>query len=192
VTKDHLIFTTCGFLLGLVIGSLVIGPKIAEWKQQPAATASAAPSIVAQAPATQGNPMAAVQQQIAALKTTIDREPNNADALVQLGNLYMDAAKFPQAIDYYERAVAVRDSPTVRTDLGICYKETGQLDRALEQFRRATSSSPPQWQALYNEAIVLGEMHRVPEAREVAAKLTQLRPDDPEVKQLNEALAKAQ
>jgi tetratricopeptide (TPR) repeat protein len=191
VTKDHLIFTTCGFLLGLVIGSLVIGPKVAEWKQQPAATASA-PSIVAQAPATQTNPMGVVQAQLSALKATIEREPNNADALVQLGNLYMDAAKFPQAIDYYERAVALRDSPTVRTDLGICYKETGQLDRALEQFRRATSSSSPQWQALYNEAIVLGEMHRVAEARDVAAKLTQLRPDDAEVKRLNEALAKAQ
>lgn len=188
MTRDNIVFTVCGFLLGLTLGSLVIGPKLAQSKEP-------APSITAEAPAaatTSGNPMPMIQQQLATLKAAVERDPRDVTALVQLGNLYMDAAKFPQAVEYYERALAVRDDANVRTDLGICYKQTGQLDRALREFRAAGSASPPQWQALYNEAIVLGELHRVPEARAVAAKLTQMRPGDAEVQRLSEALAKAQ
>jgi tetratricopeptide (TPR) repeat protein len=191
VTRDNVIYTSCGFLLGLVLGGLVIGPKIAESK----AASAAAPAITAAAPAaastaTGGNPMAEVAQRLAALKAAVERDPRDAAALAQLGNLYMDAAKFPQAIDYYERALAVRDDPSIRTDLGICYKQSGQLEKALEQFRRAGAASPDQWQALYNEAIVLGELHRMDEARAVVAKLKAIRPNDAEVQRLSDALAK--
>jgi Flp pilus assembly protein TadD len=185
VTRDNLVFTSCGFLLGLTIGGLVIGPKIAQSKAAPE------PAILAQAPAaTQSSPMAAIQEQLATLKAAVERDPRDAASLAQLGNLYMDALKFPQAIDYYERSLAVRDNPAIRTDLGICYKQSGQLDKALEQFHRSGAASPENWQALYNEAIVLGELHRVDEAKQVAAKVQALRPGDAEVARLVAALGK--
>ncbi|MDP9359815.1 MAG: tetratricopeptide repeat protein [Acidobacteriota bacterium] len=169
--RDTLIFTVCGFLLGLTIGSLVIGPKIAQSKLAGAPAASTDSAAPAPPPATAGSPMAMVQQQLATLKDAIARDPKNFDALVQLGDMYMDAAKFPQAIDYLERAVAVRDDANVRTDLGICYKQSGQPGRALAEFERAGSLAPDQWQPLLNEAIVLIGLHRMDEARAVAAKL---------------------
>jgi Flp pilus assembly protein TadD len=187
--RETLIFTICGFLLGLTIGSLVIGPKIAQSKLAgvPAANAESAPAPSAQPsapPAAGGSPMAAVQQQLATLKAALANDPKNFDALVQLGDMYMDAAKFPQAIDYLERAVAVRDDANVRTDLGICYKQSGQPGSALAEFERAASLAPDQWQPLFNEAIVLIDLHRVDDARVVAAKLQQMRPGDPEVQKL--------
>src|SRR3954468_4013439 len=118
MTRDNIVFACFGLLLGLVIGSMVIGPKLADSKlrgKQPAAVA-AAPA----ATASGGSPMGAVFQQINTLKQAIERDPNNAGALAQLGTMYIDAGKFPQAIEYFERALKVRDDPQLRTDLGIC------------------------------------------------------------------------
>jgi Flp pilus assembly protein TadD len=194
--RETVIFTTCGFLLGLTLGGLVIGPKIAQSKLAGSApvaetesAAPAAPAAAAPMGAAGGNPMAAVQQQLATLKAAIEKDPKNFDALVQLGDMYMDAAKFPQAIDYLDRALAVHDDANVRTDLGICYKQTGQPASALAEFERAASMAPDQWQPLFNQAIVLNDLHRTDEARVVAAKLQQMKPNDPDVQKLLTSLA---
>src|SRR4029077_3443809 len=88
--RETIIFTACGFLLGLTIGSLVIGPKVAQSKlagaSQPQEAVSEAPPQAATGgnpAAAGGSPMAAVQQQLAALKDVIAKDPNNFDALVQ-------------------------------------------------------------------------------------------------------------
>ena len=128
--------------------------------------------------------MAAVTQQLSTLKETIAKDPKNFDALVQLAGMYMDAAKFPQAAEYIERALAVHDDASARIDLGVCYRQTGQNDRALAEFQHAEKMAPGQWQPLFNEALVLIDLHRVDEARALAAKLQQMRPNDPDLQRL--------
>jgi tetratricopeptide (TPR) repeat protein len=193
MTRDNIVFATCGLLLGLIIGSFLIGPRLAQKSASPEVPAAEAAASTPPPPAMGGGgnmqTMNAVREQLANLKTAVERDPKNVDALLQLGNMYMDAGKYPQAIDYYERALAIRDEPSVRTDLGICYKQAGQLDKSVEAFRKAAADQPDQWQALFNEAIVLGEMKRYDEARAVAAKLKQMRPNDPQVDKLSTALA---
>ena len=199
MTRDNIVFTGFGFLLGLVIGSMVIGPKLAQSKAAPAATATAAapeeaPAAApapAQAAAAGGSPMGAVFQKINTLKQEIERDPNNAEALSQLGTMYMDAGKFPQAIEYFERALKVREDPQVRTDLGICYRNNNETEKSLAQFRRVVQTNPDQWQALFNEVIILGETRRFDDARKELAKLQQLRPGDPDVQKLADSLANA-
>jgi tetratricopeptide (TPR) repeat protein len=183
--RDSIVYSVCSFLLGLILGSLLIGPRLAKPSVGPA---SAGPDGLKPVPTQSGDPMNTVRHQLATLKETVDRDPHNFDALVQLGNMYMDAAKYPQAIEYYERALAVRNDGNVRTDLGICYKQNGQLDKALVAFEKASADSPDQWQPLFNEAVVLGEMHRVTEARAIVKKLKAMRPNDPEVQRLEAAL----
>lgn len=187
MNRDTVVYCTCTFLLGLVIGTFLIGPHVTP---KPAAAVTEVSSQPQPQP-QQANPMGAVREQIATLKEQVARDPHNADALIQLGNMYMDAAKLPDAIGYYERALAIRDDSNVRVDLGICYKQSGQLDKALASFHRAAEAAPGEWQPIYNEAIVLGEMKRFDEAKLLAAKLKTMRPDDPDVKRLDEALAKA-
>jgi Flp pilus assembly protein TadD len=189
MSKDNIVFAVFGFLLGLVIGGMVIGPRLAK----PAAPTPEAPAqaATASAPAAGGNPMGAVFQQINTLKQQIERDPRNFDALAQLGTMYMDAGKFPQAIEYFEGALAVRNDPQLRTDLGICYRNNGDAAKSLAQFREVVQSNPEQWQALFNEVIILGETRRFDEARAELTKLQKLRPGDPDVQKLADSLATA-
>ena len=176
MNRDLVVYCSCTFLLGLTLGSFVIGPHMAK--------APAAPAPVAENP----GPMGAVRDTIARLKGEVERDPRNPEPLIQLANMYMDAAKYPDAIGYYERALAIRDDPNVRIDIGICYKQSGQLEKALDSFRRAEKAAPDQWQPYYNEAIVFGEMKRFDEARTLVARLQKMRPGDPEVDKLARAL----
>src|SRR5579872_1891539 len=107
MNRDAVVFSTCSFLLGLTIGSLLIGPHLTRQ--------------AASAPPTESNPMTQVRDQLAQLSGTLQRDPKNFEALAQLGSMYMMAAKFPQAIDYFERALAVHDDPALRSDLATCY-----------------------------------------------------------------------
>lgn len=186
MSRDNVVYTVCGFLLGLVIGSFLLGPKLARSKLAGTSETAAAPESVA--PPAAG-PMEQVRQRLDTLKKQVEQNPNDFDALVQLGSMYMDVSKFPQAIDYLNRALRVREEPSVRTDLGICYKQSGQFQLAREAFQRVTAEQPDQWQAVYNLAIVDGEMKDYADARVQLAKLKQLRPGDPEVAKLEEALA---
>ena len=184
MSRDAIVFSICSFLLGLVIGSLLVGPHLARGGPR-----SSAAKTAEDGGPPQSNPMATVRQQIAQLNAAIERDPRNFDALAQLATMYMDAAKFPQAIGYFERALVVREDAGLRTDLGICYKQNGQLGNALAAFHRASAEAPDQWQPLYNEAIILGEMRRFDEARALVPKLRKLRPNDPDVQRLVQALA---
>lgn len=188
--RDTWVFTACGFALGIVIGSFLIGPHLAKPSLGPSGgVANAAePAVQASAGAPPMAQMNAVREQLALLKQQVEKNPNDVTALVQLGNMYMDAAKYPQAAEYFERALAVREDPTVRTDLGICYKQAGQPEKAVQAFERAAGESPDQWQALYNEAVTLGEMQRWSDAKKVASKLSAMRPGDAQVAQLVQAI----
>lgn len=179
MSKDNIVFSICGLLLGLIIGSFLIGPRLAP--------KSAAPAISPAAPANQDQ-MAVVRQQLDSLKQKLAANPNDFDALVQLGNMYSDVAKYPQAIEYYERALRVRENTNVRTDLGICLKESGRLDDALAQFKRVANDNPKSWQAIYNLIMIDGQLKRFDDARAELVKLKQLRPNDPDVAKIEEAL----
>ena len=197
MSRDNVVYTLCGLLLGLVIGSFLVGPKLARSKlagqDEIPASSSAAPESASMPAAAAGgaaaSPMEQVRQQLELLKKQVAQNPNDFDALVQLGNMYMDVSKFPQAIDYFNRALAVREEPSVRTDLGICYKQSGQNAQARDAFRKVASEQPDQWQAIYNLAIVDGELKDYTDARAQLAKLKQMRPDDPQVTKLEQALA---
>lgn len=186
--RETIIFTACGFLLGLTLGSFVIGPKIASSKLAGAPVvaepASAAEAPTAPAATATGNPMGAVMQQLAALKEAVAKNPKDADSLAQLGDMYMQAAKFPQAAEYLERALAIRDDAALRMDLGICYKQTNQPQKALAEFQHSATMAPDQWQPLFYEAITLVDLQRTDEARVFALKVQKMHPDDPEVQKL--------
>ena len=176
MTRDNILFTVCGFIIGLVIGAVALGPVlyrkgITSRSLIGGGTAQSAPATPATASGGDGAVMQNVMQQVATLKAELQKNPNNVDAAVQLANMYMDARKFPQAITYYEQALSHTESPDIATDLGICYRATGQLDKALATFNGIEAKHPDHWQSQFNKALVLVDLQRVDEARPIVDKL---------------------
>jgi cytochrome c-type biogenesis protein CcmH/NrfG len=85
-----------------------------------------APPAAASAPAAASTSSQAApvfdEARAAELKTRADRNPNDAETRVQLGNLYFDAERYDEATRWYEQAIKV-DPKNVNasTDLGIAY-----------------------------------------------------------------------
>ena len=76
-----------------------------------------------------------VRQKLSDLEAAVAKEPKNADLLVQLGNTAYDVEDWKKAIDAYERALKLRDAdPNVLTDLGVAYRNLGNVDKALAMF----------------------------------------------------------
>jgi Flp pilus assembly protein TadD len=100
-------------------------------------------------------------QLLTALKARVSKNPRDIAALVQLGNLYFDAAKFDQAIGYYKNALALDPTnPDVRNDEAAALHAAGQDLDALHEVDRVLAERPHFPQALFNRGIILGSMGR--------------------------------
>lgn len=189
MNRENALFAACGFLLGIIVGAFFLGEMVHDARSGRRADVSATSSASPQQTTT-GDVMTMVRAQIERLNQLLKVNPNNADALTQLGNLYMDAAKYSEAVTYYERALKIRKDPNVATDLGICYRELGEHGRALALFEQVRRENPTHWQALFNQAVVLVDMKQYDKAREAIAQLRRERPADPEIMRFQETLAR--
>jgi tetratricopeptide (TPR) repeat protein len=69
--------------------------------------------------------------------------------------MYFDAEQYPQAITWYEQAMALDDrDPNLSTDLGVAYYYTNQSDRAIAQFTHSLSLDARHTKTLLNMGIV--------------------------------------
>ena len=159
-TQAYVLSVIC-LLVGVAVGYLVRGSA----PVRPEATANAAQpqSGMADAASQQPVPEQPTPEQLrhmadtqaAPLVAELDREPNNADLLYKVGNLYYDAQQYPDAVTYYERALKVNPAATdVRTDLGTAYHLMGQPDRAIEEYDAVLKIDHKHANALFNEGMV--------------------------------------
>jgi len=69
--------------------------------------------------------------------------PAVAASRVELGNLYMDAERWDDAIRWYREALAIDASlPDVATDLGACLVSAGRDKEALAALEQALAKDP--------------------------------------------------
>ena len=142
---------TLGFiclLLGIAVGALARGaaPKHVD----PAAPTAAAS---AQMPGMPGGAMQAPPADDPVFEQ-VKADPKNFDLLSQAGIAAMKARNPKLAIDYYQRALAVKDDPLVHTNLGNAYFRNGESDQALKEFASVLKSNPKDPNALYNSGVV--------------------------------------
>ena len=72
-----------------------------------------------------------------------------------MGNIYFDVSQWPTAIEYYTRVLnETPNNADVRTNMGIAYFYSGDLDRALKEFDKALKADPRHAQTLFNVGIV--------------------------------------
>ena len=146
--KESVVFGIAGVFFGLLVGWMI-------GSQQGRPPAAANPQA---APSTAGQAQTAApfdQSRASALKAAIEKDRNNVEARVDLGNLYFDAERFPEAIAEYEAALTVDPKHVnASTDLGIAYYYMNQPDRALAQFDRSLAIDARHTKTLLNIGIV--------------------------------------
>ena len=104
-------------------------------------------------PAAAGKPPVQMFQTLEAAAAT---DPQNAEAWVRLGNAYFDADQYQQAIDAYEKSLAIAPgNPNVLTDLGVMYRRNKQPEKAVEMFSWAMQADPRHEVSRMNKGIVL-------------------------------------
>ena len=152
-------------LLGVAIGYLVRGSSAS----MPSGHPQVAQSSAAQAPAQMGNSnMGQMQQQptpdqlkhmaevqAAPMIERLKKEPENAQLLADIGNLYYDAGQFPTAIDYYQRSLKIQPgNGNVRVDLGTAHWYLGDADKAIAEYKTVLKTEPNKPNALMNLGVV--------------------------------------
>jgi tetratricopeptide (TPR) repeat protein len=147
----------------------------------PAATGMAGTAGPGGAPPA-GAPMAAIQQ----LREQVEKNPNDADAVLKLANANFDIKRWDRARDLYAQYLKLRPNQAdILSDLGITYRELGKYEDALEQFSKALKLAPDHWQSRYNQAVVLGiDLKRYDDASRILAELAKLQPGNPDVARL--------
>ena len=115
-----------------------------------------------------------------------------ANGLLARANQFYDKGQWEEAKNAFIKYL--EDSPEdvrAMADLGICYKELGDYDRALRNFDRALVLDSGHWQALYNKIIVLGfHVGKKDEAKKLMRDLRRRQPNNPDVARLAQDVAK--
>jgi len=205
VNKDNLIFAVFGILVGFISGYLM--HEVVSSRQPPRLTPelraqiavgedprAAAEGGEAGAPAANpgmgggaaGAPAGPSMEQIQALKARVEKNPDDAEAVLALANLNFDIRQWERAQELYVHYLKLHPAdPDVLTDLGISYRESQKFDEALARFKEARKLAPEHWQSYYNEVVVLAfDLKRYDEADRVLAELQRLQPSNPEVTKL--------
>jgi cytochrome c-type biogenesis protein CcmH/NrfG len=187
--QAYLLAAFC-LLLGVGVGYLFRGSA------SPAA--AQASSAMTQQGSGMGQPseadmQSAVAQNAAPLLEEVNKDPNDYNALVKLGNVYYDGKQFPSAIAYYERALAIHpENPDVRTDMGTAYWYNGNADKAIEAMQASLKYRPGHPQTLFNLGWVRWQGKADPKgAIEAWQELLKANPDYPQKEQLEQYIAKA-
>jgi tetratricopeptide (TPR) repeat protein len=175
---ESIVFAVAGMCFGIILGWVIAVQQ--RPAQPPAPVTAAGAGGAEQTAARQAPPLnqAAVDAQLLIFKN----DPQNAGAALQLGNLYFDAERYPDAIKWYEESLKLDPkNPDASTDLGISYYYAGQTDRALQQFENSLSIDPQHTKTMLNQGIVLAFGKQDLAAAEAAwKKLVSISPDSPE------------
>ncbi len=188
--SESIAFAIAGVLFGLLAGWVIGSQQATTLRSSSAPIATAAPTASA-APEGSGRPAALLDEaKVTAFKSIADKEPNNATARTELGNLYFDAERYDDAIKWYGEAFALNPKdPNLSTDLGVSYYYTNQADKALAQFARSLEADPKHLKTLLNMGIVRAFGKQDLEGAEtVWQQVIQLAPDSPEGQSAKRAL----
>jgi len=146
-------------------------------KEEPSVKASIPSSLTLQA-----------ENEIHFLQDSVKKDPLNVAAWINLGNLLMDSARYPEAIEAYEKALELSPKNVdVRVDMGTCYRRVGNYERAAEEFRRSINIDPLHPFAHRNLGVVLAfDLHDKKRAIKEFEEYIRLSPDTPDSHQIRQ------
>lgn len=185
---ESFVFAIAGVFFGVIVG-WVLGSQQAG-AGRPAAPVSAQQSAPSSAAPASSQPAVLDQNRVQALRAIAEKNPNDPEPRVQLGNLFFDAERYGEAITWYESAFALNpNDPNVSTDLGVAYYYTNQPDRAIAQFEKSLAADPTHTKTLLNIGIVKAwGKQDLDGAAKAWEQVVALAPSSPEGQQAKKAL----
>ncbi len=153
---ESIVFGIAGAFFGLLVGWIIGTQQAGPPRAVAAAAAVAQPAAATPAPMTGQAARPLDEAQAQALRANAEKNPADAAVRVDLGNLYFDAERYPEAISWYQEALKLDPkSPDVSTDLGVALYYMNQPDRALQQFAESLKVDPRHAKTLLNQGVVL-------------------------------------
>jgi cytochrome c-type biogenesis protein CcmH/NrfG len=152
-TQNKAILVGSGFIAGLVVGVIIMNFSGSTGSSSSGGSGAPAPITGGQ---EQGPDRIKLSRDIAQLEDIVKKDPNNYQALVQIGNDYFDLGEAQKSVDSYNRALAIKgDDPNVLTDMGVMYRQLKDFPKAVAAFRKAAAAGPTHPQSRMNLGVVL-------------------------------------
>ena len=139
-------------LIGLLVGYLARGSapasaSVPEVKWNPGVAPQQLPSLE--------DMKRMADKQAEPLLAKLQADPNNADLLNQIGNIYRATHQFQAAASYYEKSLQVNPkNVAAHTDLASCLYYQGDVDGAIAQLEKSLTYDPKHAGTLFNLGLI--------------------------------------
>lgn len=191
--KRDLVFFVSGLSFGIAAGYFIfraLGPSEAS-----NSTGNPRPAGVASAPSTIGLDEAASAQkldedEVKRLEAKAKSDAADAATRAEIGSLYMEAARYDEAVPWLEEAVRLRPADLhVRNHLAIAYLNKGNLEQAVAAFQENLGVDPDHPASLLGLGrIKLYLQQDIQGGLTLWEKLVQVAPDSPEARAVEDEL----
>ena len=108
----------------------------------------------------------------------IEHDPDNPIYHANLGNVFKDAGRLPEAIAAYRRSLELRpDYAEIHNNLGHALHASGMIDEGITHYREAIALRPADYRAHYNLGNALFQQDKSEEAIAAFGAAAALNPD---------------
>lgn len=112
------------------------------------------------------------------IKRRLQEDPENKEALSQLGLFYTVEKQYDKAVETYFEIIRIDPKNFhAYNNLGILYKKVGQFKDSLFCYQKALAINPDSYLAHYNIGLAYESMGRMQEAREAYGRSLSLNPE---------------
>ena len=194
MSRDNLLFTIIGILLGF-IGGFLLASNISQREAAVRATPTqSSQNLPADHPPVGGDQTSGDgQQMLASVQTAMKQareNPNDFDAQVTAAKLQYQIGRYDQAIEYLLAANKVKpEDATVLAMLGVANLDAKHYEAAAKWYKAALIKNPTDLVSLDGYCYVLLEIGDTKTAEEQIKKLEKLAPTNEDLPQFRAKLA---
>jgi cytochrome c-type biogenesis protein CcmH/NrfG len=189
VRKDSIAFLIVGFALGFAVLYFATGQRAEQIVRATPRVMSPDELSARSQPAPAPPPLD--QARVRQLEDQVRANPQDFDALVELGNIWFDQMRYPEATSLYMQALQLRpDSVGVRTDMATTMFYSQNFDGAIAEFRKSLEFDPTSPQALFNLGVAYLHGKNDPaSALQSWEKLVATNPNHPQTEMVKQQIA---
>jgi len=192
MNRDNLLFTIIGLLLGFIVG-FMFASSITQREAAPAATSRTQnlppdhPATDAAQPGTPGQ----MQAEVTAALDQARKEPSNFEAQLKAAELYYQIHRYDDAIGYLLKANQLQpENYETVANLGMVNMDAGHFETAEKWYEAALVKKPDDVRVLDGLCVVYLEQGKAKESEAAIAKLAKADPNNSDLTQFRDRLAK--